>query len=84
MDGIVSTPLDRFRALLQRAGIDQDKPLHAVLIIVFEAAQDTRAAVQEGRKPWTRDETRVLVTQLDQTLLHRRSSTAPGSLSVLG
>ena|SRR5208337_1395013 len=27
--------------------------------------------VQEGRKPWSRDEMRALITQLDQTLLHR-------------
>jgi hypothetical protein len=71
MDTLPSSPLDRFRGLLQRAGIDQQKPLHAVLITVFEAAQKTQTAVQEGRKPWTRDETRELVQQLDQTLLYR-------------
>src|SRR5208282_6119102 len=27
--------------------------------------------VQEGRKPWSRDKMRALITRLDQTLLHR-------------
>ena len=71
MNGTVPAPPDKFCALLQRAGIDQGKPLHAVLVTVFEAAQNTREAVQEGRKPWTSDETQALVTQLDRTLLHR-------------
>ena len=31
----------------------------------------TGKLIQEGRKPWTRDETRILVNQLDKTLLHR-------------
>ena len=70
-NGIVAAPLDRFRALLQRAGIDQGKPLYAVLVTVFDAAQNTREAVQEGRKPWTSDETQALISQLDRTLLHR-------------
>ena len=31
----------------------------------------TQKLLDDNRKPWTRDETRALVTQLDQTLLHR-------------
>ena len=29
--------------------------------------------IQDGRKPWSRDEMRALVAQLDGTLLHRRT-----------
>ena len=71
MDNMATSPSDRFRGLLQRAGIDQQKPLYAVLVSVFEATQNAQTAVQEGRKPWTRDETQALVQQLDQTLLYR-------------
>jgi hypothetical protein len=32
--------------------------------------ETTDRLTQEGRKPWTRNEMRMLITQLDQTLLH--------------
>ena len=44
------------------------KATHRLLVDVF---LKTQTVLDDGRKPWNRDETRVLVQQLDQTLLHR-------------
>ena len=42
--------------------------------VKMQAQQEaTGKLIQDSRKPWTRDEMRALITQLDQTLLHRWS-----------
>jgi hypothetical protein len=51
------------------------KAVHRLLVDVFLKVQAQQEAtdklIQEGRKPWSRDEMRILINQLDQTLLHR-------------
>lgn len=60
----VGDPIAPAVSVLAQAG----QATNRLLVDVF---LKTQATLQEGRKPWTRDETRALVTQLDQTLLHR-------------
>jgi hypothetical protein len=60
----VGDPLARSWAAMASAG----KANHGLLVDVF---LKTQKLLEDGRKPWTRDETRVLVQQLDQTLLYR-------------
>ena len=52
--------------------VDGMSGAESALILKAKAPQEEMAKlVQEGRKPWSRDEMRALITQLDQTLLHR-------------
>lgn len=67
----VGDPIAPAVSVLAQAG----QATNRLLVDVFLKTQATHEAtgklVQEGRKPWTRDEMQALVTQLDQTLLHR-------------
>jgi hypothetical protein len=51
------------------------KAMHRLLTDAFlkiQAQQEaTDKLIENGRKPWTRDEMRILINQLDETLLHR-------------
>jgi len=38
--------------------------------------------IQEGRKPWSRDEMRTLTEQIDETLLHRWSQFNRGGIAI--
>jgi hypothetical protein len=60
-----------FRDALIQAGVGPEKPLYPVLVTVYGAAREAQQASTEVRKPWTRDEIRILIDQLDETLLHR-------------
>jgi hypothetical protein len=44
------------------------KAMHRLMVDVF---LKTEKLIEEGRKPWTREEMRILINQLDETLLHR-------------
>lgn len=44
------------------------KAMHRLMVDVF---LKTEKLIQDGRKPWTGDEMRILINQLDDTLLHR-------------
>ena len=60
----VGDPLATSWATLASAG----KASNRLLVDVF---LKTQKLLDDGRKPWTPDERRALVQQLDQTLLHR-------------
>jgi hypothetical protein len=51
------------------------KALHRLMVDVWlkvHAQLDaTDKLIEDGRKPWTRDAMRILIDQLDETLLHR-------------
>lgn len=62
------------------------KALHRLMVDVFLKVQAQQEAtdklIQEGRKPWSRDEMRMVIEQLDETFCtDGRSSTGPASPS---
>lgn len=61
---------DAFLARLSAAGITPDKPLHAVLLVSFEASTDAREAVRKGG---VREAVRHELRALSRTLLLRTS-----------
>ena len=46
----MSEPLDRFKALCIQAGITEQKPLHAVMLILFQTATMAQEAVKGGAR----------------------------------
>lgn len=71
------TPQERFAAQLAVAGITPEKPLHAVLWSMHEAALAAQGAAKialeaarEGRKPLTQEELRAMGTDLFQWLVY--------------
>jgi len=60
----MSTPIDRYRETLRRAGITPDKPLHAVLITTFETALTAQEAVKDGARGLTPEGERELIRRV--------------------
>jgi hypothetical protein len=46
---LMVTPIDRFREQLRQAGIRDDKPLHGVLMTIYEAAECARETAKGAR-----------------------------------
>jgi hypothetical protein len=71
-----------FRDALIQAGVGPEKPLYPVLVTVYGAAREAQQASTDVRKPWTRDEMRILIDQLDETLLHRWAAFNRGGITI--
>jgi hypothetical protein len=62
----MSTPIDHYRETLRRAGITPDKPLHAVLVTMFETALTARESVQGGARGLTPEGERELIRRVTE------------------
>jgi len=61
---VISTPIDRYRETLRRAGITPDKPLHAVLVTTFETALTAQESVKGGARGLTPEGERELIRRV--------------------
>jgi hypothetical protein len=60
----MSTPIDRYRETLRKAGITPDKPLHAVLVTTFETALTAQESVKDGARGLTPEGERELIRRV--------------------
>jgi hypothetical protein len=60
----MSTPIDRYRETLRRAGITPDKPLHAVLVTTFETALTAQESVKDAARGLTPEGERELIRRV--------------------
>ena len=62
------------------------KAMHRLMVDVFlkvhARLEATDKLLEQGRKPWTREEMRMLIDQLDETLLHRWSQFNRAAIAV--
>ena len=62
----MSTPIERYRETLRRAGIAPDKPLHAVLVTTFETALTAQESVHGGARGLTPEGERELIRRVTE------------------
>lgn len=62
----MTTPIDRYRETLRKAGITPDKPLHAVLVTTFETALTAQESVRGGARGLTPDGERELIRRVTE------------------
>ena len=60
----MSSPADRFREQLRKAGITESKPLFAILMTVHEAALSAQQAVGSGARGLTPEGERELIRRV--------------------
>ena len=60
----MSTPIDRYRETLRKAGITPEKPLHAVLVTTFETAFAAQESVKGGARGLTPEGERELIRRV--------------------
>jgi hypothetical protein len=60
----MSTPIDRYRETLRKAGITPDKPLHAALLTAYETALTAQDAVKGGARGLTPEGERELIRRV--------------------
>src|SRR4051812_44959692 len=60
----MSTPIDRYRETLRKAGITPEKPLHAVLVTTFQTALAAQESVKGGARGLTPEGERELIRRV--------------------
>ena len=68
MDAVAS-PVEQFKDRLKAAGIAPDKPLHGVLLTVYETALEAKAAVGTGARGLSEQGERELIYRLSENAL---------------